>query len=202
LEAKLTKIWETDDLPGGPPSLKPKAIKSFAGPSPLPLKTNLLADPHVLGSGWAMGRENKKGRNTMMKEKQLILRAARKYLILQLPGVVLLVIALILIRRWVDLPAWLFWGLIVMWVGKDVVMFPFVRKAYEPQDDANPMIGSLGVVEKRLSPSGFVRIRGELWKAHVPDGSMPIDRGETIRVSAIEGMTLVVERAAERPGQE
>lgn len=149
-----------------------------------------------------MGRENKKGRNTMMKEKQLILRAARKYLILQLPGVVLLVIALILIRRWVDLPAWLFWGLIVMWVGKDVVMFPFVRKAYEPQDDANPMIGSLGVVEKRLSPSGFVRIRGELWKAHVPDGSMPIDRGETIRVSAIEGMTLVVERAAERPGQE
>jgi len=149
-----------------------------------------------------MGRENEKGRNTMMKEKQLIPRAARKYLILQLPGVVLLVIALILIRRWVDLPAWLFWGLIVMWVGKDVVMFPFVRKAYEPQDDANPMIGSLGVVEKRLSPSGFVRIRGELWKAHVPDGSMPIDRGETIRVSAIEGMTLIVERAAERPGQE
>jgi len=149
-----------------------------------------------------MGRENEKGRNTMMKEKQLIPRAARKYLILQLPGVVLLVIALILIRRWVDLPAWLFWGLIVMWVGKDVVMFPFVRKAYEPQDDADPMIGSLGVVEKRLSPSGFVRIRGELWKAHVPDGSMPIDRGETIRVSAIEGMTLIVERAAERPGQE
>ena len=149
-----------------------------------------------------MGRENEKGRNTMMQEKQLIPRAARKYLILQLPGVVLLVIALILIRRWVDLPAWLFWGLIVMWVGKDVVMFPFVRKAYEPQDDADPMIGSLGVVEKRLSPSGFVRIRGELWKAHVPDGSMPIDRGETIRVSAIEGMTLIVERAAERPEQE
>jgi len=149
-----------------------------------------------------MRRENKKGRNTIMKKKQLISQAARKYLILQLPGVVLLVIALILIRRWVDLPVWLFWGLIVLWVGKDVVMFPFVRKAYEPQDDANPMIGSLGVVEKRLSPSGFVRIRVEIWKAHVPDGSKPIDRGETIRVSAIEGMTLIVERAAERPGQE
>ena len=149
-----------------------------------------------------MGRENEKGRNTMKKNNQLISRAARKYLILQLPGAGLFIIALILIRRWVDMPAWLFWGLIVMWVGKDVVMFPFVRKAYEPQDDANPMIGSLGVVEKRLSPSGFVRIRGELWKAHVPDGSMPIDRGETMRVIAIEGLTLVVERAAERPGQE
>lgn len=138
----------------------------------------------------------------MKKNNQLISRAARKYLILQLPGAGLFIIALILIRHWVDMPAWLFWGLIVMWVGKDVVMFPFVRKAYEPQDDANPMIGSLGVVMKRLSPSGFVRIRGELWKAHVPDGSMPIDRGETMRVIAIEGLTLVVERAAERPGQE
>jgi membrane protein implicated in regulation of membrane protease activity len=149
-----------------------------------------------------MGRENEKGRNTMKKNNQLISRAARKYLILQLPGAGLFIISLILIRQWVDMPAWLFWGLIVLWVAKDVAMFPFVRKAYEPQDDANPMIGSLGVVEKRLSPSGFVRIRGELWKAHVPNGSMPIDRGETMRVIAVEGLTLVVERAAERPGQE
>lgn len=122
-----------------------------------------------------------------------------KYLILQLPGAVLFVIALILMRRWVDLPAWLFWGLIVLWVGIDAVLFPFVRKAYEPQEDGNPMIGALGVVENRLSPSGFVRIGGELWKAHVLEGSMSIDRGETVRVSAIEGLTLIVERAAERP---
>jgi hypothetical protein len=35
--------------PGREPSLKPEASKSFAGPGPLPLKTKLLADPHVLG---------------------------------------------------------------------------------------------------------------------------------------------------------
>ena len=125
-----------------------------------------------------------------------------KYLILELPSAVLFVIALILIRRWVDLPAWLFWGLVVLWVGKEIVLFPFVRKAYEPQEGGNPMIGALGVVENRLSPSGFVRIRGELWKAHVLEGSMPIDRGETVRVRTIEGMTLIVERAAERPEEE
>jgi membrane protein implicated in regulation of membrane protease activity len=31
---------------------------------------------------------------------------------------------------------------------------------------------------------------------------MPIDRGEPVRVSAIEGLTLIVERAAERPEEE
>jgi membrane protein implicated in regulation of membrane protease activity len=135
----------------------------------------------------------------MMTNKRSISRAAIKYLLLQLPGAALFIIVLILMRRWTDLPAWLFWGLIVLWVGLDIVLFPFVRKAYEPQEGGNPMIGAPGVVENRLSPSGFVRIKGELWKAHVPKGSMPIDRGETVRVRAVEGLTLIVERAAERP---
>ena len=146
-----------------------------------------------------MGRGKGKTGKTMMKKKRSISRAAMKYLILQLPGAVFFVIALTLIRRWVNLPAWLFWGLIVLWVGVDVVLFPFVRKAYEPQGGENPIIGALGVVENRLSPSGFVRIGGERWKAHVLEGSMPIDQGEPVRVSAIEGLTLIVERAAERP---
>jgi len=137
----------------------------------------------------------------MMTKKRSISRAAMKYLLLQLPGAALFVIALILMRQWTDLPVWLFWGLIVLWVGLDVVLFPFVRKAYEPQEGGNPMIGAPGVVENRLSPSGFVRIGGELWKAHVLEGSMPIDRGETVRVRAIEGLTLIVERAAERPNE-
>ncbi len=149
-----------------------------------------------------MGRGKGKTRKTMMKNKRLTSQTAMKYLILQLPGVALFVIALILMRRWVDLPEWLFWGLIVLWVGMDVVLFPFVRKSYEPQGGENPIIGALGVVENRLSPSGFVRVGGERWKALVLEGSMPIDRGEPVRVSAIEGLTLIVERAAERPEEE
>lgn len=97
-----------------------------------------------------------------MKNERWISRAAKRYLILQLPGAVLFVIALILVRRWIDLPAWLFWVLIVLWVGKDVVLFPFVRKAYEPQEGGNPMIGALGMAEDRLAPSGY-----EIGRAHV-----------------------------------
>jgi membrane protein implicated in regulation of membrane protease activity len=147
-------------------------------------------------------RKGKIGKRMMMKNERWISRAAKRYLIIQLPGGVLFVISLILIRRWVDLPAWLFWGLIVLWVGKDVVLFPLVRKAYEPQEGGNPMIGALGVVENRLSPSGYVRIGGELWKAHVTESTVAIDRGETVRVRAVEGLTLIVEHAADRPGEE
>ena len=134
-----------------------------------------------------------------MNNERWISRAARRYLILQLPGAVFFVIVLILVRRWIDLPAWLFFGLIVLWVGKDVVLYPFVRKAYEPQESGNPMIGALGVAEDRLAPSGYVRIEGELWKAHVPESNIAIDQGETVRVRAVDGLTLIVEHSTESP---
>lgn len=151
-----------------------------------------------------MGYGTGKGKigERMMKNERWISRAARRYLILQLPGAVLFVIALILVRRWIDLPVWLFWGLIMLWVGKDVVLFPFVRKAYEPQEGGNPMIGALGVAEDRLAPSGYVRIGGELWKAQALGNSIAIDRGETVRVRAVEGLTLIVEHASKSPEEE
>lgn len=149
-----------------------------------------------------MGRGKGKIRERMMKNERWISRAAKRYLIIQLPGGVLFVIAMILIRRWTDLPAWLFWGLIVLWVGKDVVLFPFVRKAYEPQEGRNPMIGALGVAGDRLAPSGYVRIGGELWKARTLGSSIAIDRGETVRVRDVEGLTLIVEHAAGRPEED
>jgi membrane protein implicated in regulation of membrane protease activity len=112
-----------------------------------------------------------------MKNNRWISQAAKRYILLQLPGAVLLVIALILARRWIDIPAWLFWGLIVLWVGKDVVLFPFVRKAYEPQEDGNPMVGARGVAVEKLAPSGFIRIGGELWKAEAANRHRAIEAG-------------------------
>lgn len=120
-------------------------------------------------------------------------RAAVRYLALQLPGWVLLVAGLVLARRWIDLPAWVFWGLIAVWVVKDFVLFPFVWRAYEPQESRHPMVGARGVAEEPLAPSGYVRIAGELWKAIAQEGSRPIDRGEPVRVRDVQGHTLIVE---------
>ena len=122
-------------------------------------------------------------------------RVVIKYTLLQLPALVFLALILHLIRLWVYMPAWLIWGMVGLWVIKDVVLFPFVWRSYD-QDrhtDANTMIGLHGIVKNRLAPSGYVEVHGELWQAEVTEGARPAERGEAIRVRGIRGLTLIVQ---------
>jgi membrane protein implicated in regulation of membrane protease activity len=115
-----------------------------------------------------------------------------KYALLQVPGVALLVLILIVVQQWVDLPAWFGWGLVALWVAKDAILFPFVWRAYD-SEDTNSMVGTRGIAEERLAPSGYVRVRGELWQAEVMGDGPPLDRGEAVRVRGICGLTLLIE---------
>ena len=56
------------------------------------------------------------------------------------------------------------------------------------------LIGTRADVVRACRPDGQVRVDGELWQAHCPAGADP---GERVRVTALEGLTLVVE--PERP---
>jgi len=118
-----------------------------------------------------------------------------RYVLLQLPAVVILVLILVLVRRWVDIPAWFFWGLVALWVAKDVILFPFTWRAYDwdRRGDTNSMIGARGIAEDRLAPSGYIRVHGELWQGEVMEGGPPIDRGERVRVLGIRKLTLLVQ---------
>jgi membrane protein implicated in regulation of membrane protease activity len=78
-------------------------------------------------------------------------------------------------------------------VSKPIFRFPFLWKYFEPSEDRNPMVGTCGVAQERLSPSGWVRIGGELWKANIGKGCLPIDRGGSFRVRDVRGLTLIVE---------
>ena len=59
------------------------------------------------------------------------------------------------------------------------------------------LLGSRGVVEDGFSPgeTGRVRVAGELWKS-VSDE--PLDEGSVVRVVAVDGLLLHVERWRER----
>jgi len=130
-----------------------------------------------------------------MNERRWSVRIVARYTLLQVPAVAILVLILVLARRWVDIPAWFFWGLVALWVAKDVILFPFTWRAYdrERSEDTNLMIGARGVTEDRLAPSGYIRVHGELWQGEVVGGSPPIERGEGVRVQGIRKFTLLVQ---------
>jgi membrane protein implicated in regulation of membrane protease activity len=123
-------------------------------------------------------------------------RIVVRYVLLQMPALVLLILMLALVQRWVSLPAWFIWGLIAFWIAKDVILFPFTWRAYDRsyKGSANSMIGLRGITENRLAPSGYVHVHGELWQAEVMENSLPIEKGESVRIYGNRGLTLLVHR--------
>ena len=122
-------------------------------------------------------------------------RVVIRYALLQIPALALLIVLLFLVKRWVDLPQWFIWGIILFWVAKDVILFPITWRAYD-QDrprGAYSMVGAPGIAEDRLAPSGYIRVHGELWQAEVMGDSLPIERGESVRIQGIRGLTLLVQ---------
>lgn len=119
-----------------------------------------------------------------------------RYVLLQMPALVLLILMLALVQRWVSLPAWFIWGLISFWIAKDVILFHFTWRAYDRshKGSANSMIGLQGIAENRLAPSGYVHVHGELWQAEVVENSFPIEKGESVRIYGNRGLTLLVHR--------
>jgi membrane-bound serine protease (ClpP class) len=57
------------------------------------------------------------------------------------------------------------------------------------------LVGRTGVVRSPLTPEGQVLVQGELWRAVARDA--PLDVGARVRVVAVNGLTLTVEKTGE-----
>jgi len=119
-----------------------------------------------------------------------------RYILFQIPSLTLFILILILIRRWVNLPEWVFWGAIGIWLVKDVILFPFVWRAYNRDRlrELQSLVGIEGIAEERLAPTGYIRVHGELWQAEVVRADVRIERGEPVTIRGIKGLRLQVER--------
>jgi membrane protein implicated in regulation of membrane protease activity len=117
-----------------------------------------------------------------------------RYVLLNIPELAAVVLILIIIQHWVVLQTWLFWSIIGLWICKDALLFPFVWRAYDwnRSEQSGSMIGALGLAKQRLAPSGYVRIRGELWRAERIGEGPPIEAGQTVRVEKMKGLTVFV----------
>ena len=82
-------------------------------------------------------------------------------------------------------------ALLLVWIVKDALLFPFMRRFYEAEPAGRGMIGESGTVVSELAPEGLVRVRGELWKARAEE---EIPAGARVRVRDLEGLTLLVAR--------
>jgi membrane-bound serine protease (ClpP class) len=68
-----------------------------------------------------------------------------------------------------------------------------LARRWKPRTGAEAMIGEEAQVVTACRPLGQVRVQGELWQARCEEGA---DVGETVRIEAIEGLTLVVRPVA------
>ena len=118
-----------------------------------------------------------------------------RYTAFQVPGWIIAAIGGWWIHRWMDVPLWVAEGVLVAWIIKDYALFPFLRSAYE-LDHRMPierLIGEQGKATDLLSPSGYVRVRGELWQARIGGEDPAIQRGMLVEVTGVDGTTLLVE---------
>lgn len=117
----------------------------------------------------------------------------RRYLLFQVPGWLVVGIGLALAIRWWDLPLpWALAGL-AAWLAKDALLYPIVRRAYEPNGLApHGPIGERGVADTAIDGEGWVRIGPERWRARRAPGAAPIAPGEAVRVVRLRGHELEV----------
>jgi membrane protein implicated in regulation of membrane protease activity len=88
--------------------------------------------------------------------------------------------------------------LILVAVALEVVEIAFLRRWSKRIDrrtkattGVEAMVGEAAEVVEPCHPDGMVQLNGELWEARCEAGA---ERGDTVRVESVEGLTLVVAR--------
>ena len=124
------------------------------------------------------------------------MRVFARYMVLQIPGQFFAAVTLVMLVRWTELTPMLAGLLFILWVIKDLAMFPVTRIAYEPQrggQGADALLGALGVAQEDLAPeqTGYVRVGAELWRVRLC-GDESVAKGAAVRVTEVHDLTLHV----------
>jgi membrane protein implicated in regulation of membrane protease activity len=125
-----------------------------------------------------------------------------KYLLFQIPGWIITAIVLLMLLHWEFIPKWLAVLCFVAWLLKDLLLYPFLRRAYEPGVTGSArLVGSRGVAEGDLAPTGYIRVRGELWRAVVSPADNVIRSGTEVEVVSADRMEVFVRAVGARIGE-
>ena len=122
-----------------------------------------------------------------------------RYSLFQIPGALiclLLLLLAVLEMEWIQTST--AGGIFLLWLAKDALMYPFVRKSYEDRVKTGKerLIGQKGATLEELNPEGYIRVSGELWKARSLSQEK-IHSDTTVVIRGYEGMQLEVEESEE-----
>jgi membrane protein implicated in regulation of membrane protease activity len=125
--------------------------------------------------------------------KSWIHKAVTYYALLQIPEFFLLALILYGLRQWYGIQVWILIVIAAVWIVKDVILFFYVRGAYEMKKHSHDprTLGATGITIEVLDLLGYVEVNGELWQAKSEDKSI-IPAGEKIEVVDHQGLQLVV----------
>lgn len=123
------------------------------------------------------------------------IRTLLRYLAFQVPGWLGVGAAAGAAVYWLGVPPWIALTGVGLFVAKDALLFPLLRRSYERDGRTHGPIGESGVVEDAIDDEGFVRVGAERWRARIAHGSAPIPLGARVRVVGVRGLTLQVEAA-------
>lgn len=90
---------------------------------------------------------------------------------------------------------WALVGAVATLGGISVTILSFAIRAQRSPvtTGVEGMIGKMATVIVALAPTGRVRLFGENWAARLAGGDGSVRLGETVRITGIEGITLIVE---------
>lgn len=99
------------------------------------------------------------------------------------------------LHRAIGVPGWVAAGVLVAWLIKDFALYPFLRSAYELDYTSRleHLVGERGLAVQPLSPAGYVRVHGELWRA-TRDAAAVIAAGDAVEIIGIQGRFLIARR--------
>ena len=101
------------------------------------------------------------------------MRTVTRYYLFQIPGWVLAAVLVTVLHAWLGLPVWAALTVLGVVVMKDVICYPFLRKAYQLEaSGAAQLVGQRGVARDSLDPTGYVYVHGELWRARTERDSL------------------------------
>jgi len=136
-----------------------------------------------------------------MRSRRWSPRILIRYWLLQMPSILLVVGIVIVVHRHFDFPALYTWGIVILWIAKDTILYFFLWRAYDPRPPA-PMVGLQGIAHEKIDPSGYVSVKGELWKAEVAQGYPAAEKGQAVEVLSVGGLTLKVRPLLQHPIKE